>query len=311
MRYAPNLAERLLDDTGAEPGALPLLGFTLDLLWKRQDAGLLTHQAYEALGGVKGALGVYANDALQRTVSPEDENVARRLFTQLARVPLGSLAATRRTALRTDLGEDEWRIAQRLAGERLLVTGRSAEGVETVELAHEALINAWEKLRAWVEEDRAFLAWREVLRHDRDRWERGGRDRDLLPNKTTLAGAQPWLHGPVGYLNEAERDYLERGRVHHRSRRRRWRTVAAVLCVLTLLAATGGVLTMRQRDATAQERAAADRQTASSTPRTWPRGRRPSAVPIPGWPPGSRSPPTARPPPRRPPPSCTTWAVRW
>lgn len=262
VRYAPNLAERLLDDTGAEPGALPLLGFTLDLLWKRQDAGLLTHQAYEALGGVKGALGVYANDALQRTVSPEDENVARRLFTQLARVPLGSLAATRRTALRTDLGEDEWRIAQRLAGERLLVTGRSAEGVETVELAHEALINAWEKLRAWVEEDRAFLAWREVLRHDRDRWERGGRDRDLLPNKTTLAGAQPWLHGPVGYLNEAERDYLERGRVHHRSRRRRWRTVAAVLCVLTLLAATGGVLTMRQRDATAQERAAADRQTA-------------------------------------------------
>ncbi|MGV9271214.1 nSTAND1 domain-containing NTPase [Kitasatospora sp. NPDC003701] len=262
VRYAPNLAERLLDDTGAEPGALPLLGFTLDLLWHRQYAGLLTHQAYEALGGVRGALGAYADDALQRTVSPDEEKVARRLFTHLARVPLGSLAATRRTALRTDLGEDEWRIARRLADERLLVTGRSAEGVETVELAHEALINAWEKLRAWVEEDRAFLAWREVLRHDRDRWERGGRDRDLLPNRTTLAGAQPWLRGPVGYLNEAERDYLERGRLHRRSRRRRWRLVAGALCVALLAAGTGGVLTVRQMDATEREQAATERQTA-------------------------------------------------
>ncbi|MFF2546050.1 trypsin-like peptidase domain-containing protein [Kitasatospora sp. NPDC058063] len=255
VRYAPNLAERLLDDTGAEPGALPLLGFTLDLLWRRQDAGLLTHQAYEALGGVKGALGAYANDVLRYKVSPEEERgAARRLFTQLVRVPLGSLSATRRTALRTELGEDEWRIAQRLADERLLVVGRSAEGVDTVELAHEALINAWDKLRAWVEEDRAFLAWREVLRHDRERWERGGRDHDLLPKRITLAGAEPWLHSRAGDLSEAERDYLQRGRVHRRSRRRRQGTVAAALCVTLLAAVTGGVLTVRERHATARER---------------------------------------------------------
>ncbi|MFD9591897.1 trypsin-like peptidase domain-containing protein [Kitasatospora sp. NPDC059973] len=255
VRYAPNLAERLLDDTGAEPGALPLLGFTLDLLWRDQSAGLLTHEAYEGLGGVKGALGGYAAGVLRREVPPADEQVARRLFTQLVRVPMGAVSATRRTALRTDLGEDEWRIAQALAADRLLVTGRSAEGVETVELAHEALINAWDKLRGWVEEDRAFLAWREVLRHDRDRWERSGRPRDLLPTTTALAGAQPWLRGRPGYLNEAERDYLERGRVHRRSRKRRWRWTAALLCVLLVAATAGGVLAERQSDAAARQAA--------------------------------------------------------
>ncbi|MFH9355134.1 trypsin-like peptidase domain-containing protein [Kitasatospora sp. NPDC017646] len=263
VRYAPNLAERLLEDTGSEPGALPLLGFALDLLWQRQTGGLLTHQAYEELGGVKGALGAYADGVLKRTVSPEDEPVARRLLTQLVRIPMGTMSATRRTALRTELTDGEWHIAQLLATTRLLVTARSAEGLETVELAHEALINAWDTLRAWVEEDRSFLAWREVLRHDRERWEGSGRDRELLPTTIALAGARPWLRERNGDLSEAERDYLERGRLHRRSRRRRRRSAVATLCVLALLAATGIVLTAQERDATARERDATARQTAA------------------------------------------------
>ncbi|CAM5356912.1 hypothetical protein STANM309S_00808 [Streptomyces tanashiensis] len=42
------------------------------------------------------------------------------------------------------------------------MTGRSAEGTETVELAHEALINGWGKLAQWAAEDRSFLVWRDV-----------------------------------------------------------------------------------------------------------------------------------------------------
>ncbi|MER7581833.1 trypsin-like peptidase domain-containing protein [Kitasatospora sp. NPDC097691] len=263
VRYAPNLAERLLADTGSEPGTLPLLGFALDLLWQRQTGGLLTHQAYEELGGVKGALGAYADDVLKRTVSPEGEPVARRLLTRLVRIPMGSMSATRRTALRSELSEGEWNLARLLATSRLLVTARSAEGVETVELAHEALINAWDTLRAWVEEDRSFLAWREVLRHDRERWEGSGRDNEQLPTRIDLAGAEPWLRERKGDLSEAERDYLERGRLHHRSRRRRFGSGVATLCVLALLAATGVGLTVHERGATARQRDATARQTAA------------------------------------------------
>ncbi|WP_373299502.1 hypothetical protein [Streptomyces poonensis] len=58
---------------------------------------------------------------------PEDEEAARRLFTRLVRVPAGSPAPTRRTEPRIELGAEEWRVAQRLAGTRLLVTCRRAD----------------------------------------------------------------------------------------------------------------------------------------------------------------------------------------
>ncbi|MFP1630053.1 hypothetical protein ACLB9X_34160 [Streptomyces sp. 5K101] len=50
--------------------------------------------------------------------------------------------------MRAELGEDEWRVAERLAAARarLLVIGRDSEGAETVELIHEALITSWDKL---------------------------------------------------------------------------------------------------------------------------------------------------------------------
>ena len=46
------LDQQILADTGTGPGILPLLGFTLDLLWSTQTNGALTFQAYRALGGV-------------------------------------------------------------------------------------------------------------------------------------------------------------------------------------------------------------------------------------------------------------------
>lgn len=71
VSYEPHLAERIIADTGPGPGELPLLGLTLDLLWQRQQGGLLTHRAYEELGGVSGALGKHADRVWDVCVPPE------------------------------------------------------------------------------------------------------------------------------------------------------------------------------------------------------------------------------------------------
>ncbi|MFB0632752.1 trypsin-like peptidase domain-containing protein [Streptomyces sp. AB3(2024)] len=238
VHYEPALVDRILEDTGTEPGALPLLGFTLDLLWQKQRGGLLTYQAYRDLGGVTGALSAHADQAWNEHVPKEDELAAQRLFTQLIRVPMGSPAATRRMALRTELGEQEWRVAQQLASTRLLVTGRSAEGVETVELTHEALISGWEKLAAWAAKDRSFLEWRESLRHDMDRWERAERSPELLPTTVALAVAQEWVTGRDGDLTTAERAYLDSGRTYRRSLARRARRRRSGIAIITVVAVT-------------------------------------------------------------------------
>lgn len=263
VSYEAGLAERILTDAGTAPGTLPLLGFTLDLLWQEQRAGLLTHGVYERLGGVAGALGRHADQVWREYVPAEEEPAARRLFTQLIRLPADAPTVTRRTALRTELREEEWGIAQRLAATRLLVTGRTAEGVETVELAHEALTTGWHRLRDWVEEDREFLSWRESLRQDRERWERGARAPELLPAARVLAAAQRWSDERGDDLSEAERDYLERGRRQQRTRTRRRRGLFSVLGTLLALALVLGALfayqqnVAQERDAVANSRALA------------------------------------------------------
>ncbi|MEV7930494.1 trypsin-like peptidase domain-containing protein [Kitasatospora sp. NPDC088779] len=263
VRYQAGLVERILRDTNAEPGALPLLGLSLDLLWRRQSGGELSLLAYEELGGVAGALGDHADQVWEEHVGPEDEPVARRLFTRLIRLPAGTAAAIRRTALRTELDEGEWRLAQRLIGTRLLVAGSSAEGTETVELAHDALIGNWNRLATWVSTDRKFLAWRETLRHDLERWQSAECSPELLPTTIALASAREWLDERGTDLSKAERDYLEQGRAHHRSRRR-WRRIltSGLVLVITASLVFGGLFLntrqqSRERSALANSRALA------------------------------------------------------
>jgi hypothetical protein len=251
--YQPGLADRILSDAGTDAGALPLLEFTLDLLWHTQHGGELTHGAYDALGGVRGALKTHIEREWQLYVRTGgyDEAAVRGLLTKLVRVPIGSAAATRRTALRTELSEGEWRIVQYLAASRLLVTGRSPEGVETVELAHEAVIAEWSQLAGWVQADRTFLEWRESLRHDVARWTSGKHDPDLLPSPATLAGSEGREHE----LNETERDYIKQGRARRRARARRRRSLIGALSVLILIAAVIGVISVREQQAAAQRAA--------------------------------------------------------
>ncbi|MFF8563656.1 trypsin-like peptidase domain-containing protein [Streptomyces albidoflavus] len=235
VSYEPQLAERIIADTGPGPGELPLLGLTLDLLWQQQEGGLLTHRAYEQLGGVSGALGRHAEEEWDECVPPEDEEVARRLFTRLVQVTAGLPAPARRTALRTELGAGEWRVAQRLASTRLLVTGRNAEGIETVELAHEALITGWGKLSDWAGGDRAFLEWRAELQQDLRRWEEAGQPPQLLPTSLQLARSDEWLSRRGAELAEAERRYLKAGHARRRATVRRRRAKLSVISLFVLL----------------------------------------------------------------------------
>lgn len=253
MRFEDGLDRRILSDTGANARLLPLLAFTLDLLWRAQDRGVLTFQAYDALGGVKGALSAYA-DRAWAAVDDADKPTARRLLLRLVRMPIGAEAPTRHVVPRRDLGEAEWRVVQRLAASRLIILNTGSDAapddaladVESVELAHEVLIASWPVLGRLVQADHAFLAWRESLRHDAGRWDQADQPSDLLPTKAALAGAQQYLPAREAELGDAEREYLRRGRAYQRSRTRRRGAVIASACALVLAAGSGGVIARQQ-----------------------------------------------------------------
>ncbi|MDZ4719264.1 MAG: hypothetical protein SH847_12490 [Roseiflexaceae bacterium] len=63
--FEPGLDDALVEQTLGQPGALPLLEYTLLELWKdRRPDGLLTWDTFQQLGGVKGGLARRADDTL-------------------------------------------------------------------------------------------------------------------------------------------------------------------------------------------------------------------------------------------------------
>ncbi len=198
VRFEAGLVERILEDVRGEPGALPLLEFALTELWEKRRGGLLTHQAYEDFNGVGGAIAQRAKKEYKR-FSEEEKGLARRIFLHLITPGEETEDVRRRAALAEILPEEPARadhmraVVKALADARLITTGREeASGQETVEVAHEALIRGWERLRKWVQEGRAFLEWLKGLRVDLARWKASG---ELLRGKPLAEARDGWKRG--------------------------------------------------------------------------------------------------------------------
>ncbi|MDY7012328.1 MAG: CHAT domain-containing protein, partial [Cyanobacteriota bacterium] len=200
---AEGLTERILDALHQEPGQLPLLEFALTLLWECQENGWLTHNAYDTIGGVERALVDYAEQAYAQ-LSSQHQQQAQRILTQLVRPGEGT-ADTRRRATREELGAGTEAVVQRLVEARLLVCDRAG----TVELVHEALLQTWQRLRQWVEADRAFRIWQERSRGAMRQWEDRDREEGLLLRGTPLLEARGWLKERAADLGDREKRYIE------------------------------------------------------------------------------------------------------
>ena len=168
--------------------------------------------AYEAIGGVEGALARRAQAIFDSATRRGDDAASvalfRRLFTRL--VTLGEGARTRPIVGRDELGPDAWALAQKLADEdnRLVVTAVPALGQETAEVVHEALIRNWPALVDWVNRDRAFQSWLRQLEPRVDEWRANPSDEGALLRGGPLAVAEDWVGRRGGEVNEEGRAFI-------------------------------------------------------------------------------------------------------
>ena len=190
VRLQDGLAARILRDVGQAPGRLPLLEFALTQLWTCQVNGVLTHDGYEAIGQVEGALADYAEE-VYGVLSANEQAAVRRLLSQM--VQLGQdTEDSRRPLAAAEVSNADWALVQRLADQRLLVTDTDAPGQQTAEIVHEMLIQGWGRLRQWLDADRAFHLWQQRARLAADQWEAGQRDPGALLRGGPLAEAEGW-----------------------------------------------------------------------------------------------------------------------
>ncbi len=254
VTFEPGLVERILEDVGDEPGRLPFLEFALQELWTKEEeekekklqirwVTQLSHAAYEAIGGVEGALERHAEKVYETLAKQGYREEVRRIFVQLVEFGEGTVG-TRRRAYRSQLGEARWALVQRLASERLVVTNRDAEGREYVEVAHEALIRHWPRLREWMREDREFRRWQERTRAQAARWCEQGRPTGLLLQGRWLDEALDWLEKREAEIEDTLTEYIrasqeerERRRAEEERRRRRTLSIVTGAAVFFLLLA--------------------------------------------------------------------------
>lgn len=259
----PRLLTRIVADVVDRPGALPLLQYALTELFERRNAGVMTMAAYDELGGLAGALGRRA-EAIHHALDRDDRERTRRVFSRLA-TPGDGTADTRRRVLRSELGADPAidRIVDAFGRARLLAFDHDPATREpTVEVAHEALLREWPRLRGWLDDDRDGLRIHRHLTEAANGWEAAGRDSGELYRGARLDSASAWADTHAGELNDTESAFLEHSLVAHadaaaaelHGQRRLQRLLVAVACVAVLALITGGLAVAARRRAVANER---------------------------------------------------------
>ncbi len=251
LRVEPELADALVDDVEGEPGALPLLSTALLELWQKRQDNALALAAYRESGGVHGAVARLAEGTYAR-VPDGRKQLVRAIMLRLVGEGEGDVPVRRRAPLaELDLerNEDVADVLATLADSRLVTVGEGS-----VEVAHEALLREWPRLREWIEEDAEGRRLRRHITEAATEWDAAGRDQGELYRGARLAAALEWTADHALDLNELEREFVTESREvseqeTKRARRtnRRLRALLAGVAVLLVAALAGGIFALIQR----------------------------------------------------------------
>ena len=238
----PGLVAEIVRDVKGQPGGLPLMQHTLAELARRRRNRLLTFEAYLEAGGVAGALGNRAEE-LYGSLKDAERRAAEEVFLRLVAVNEAAEDTRRRVRL-TELAALDIdpvtldRVLSRFGAHRLVSFDRDpvTRGA-TVEVAHEALLQGWGRLRGWIADRRDELLLRRRLHGALREWEDADHDPAFLLSGGRLQQFQSWAAAAGLPLTAGERQLLSTSRAQEdaarKRRRRRRRGLTAAMALLT------------------------------------------------------------------------------
>ena len=176
LEFEEGLPQRLLDDTGTEPGALALLAYTLDELYKASQSDghdRLTHTAYDTLGRVQGAIGARA-DTVFGELDADAQAALPHVFRSLITVGDDGTATRQRAPQnRVFTSAAARRLVEAFTGDkaRLLTTSRGQANEPLIEVAHEALLRSWPRLANWIADTKDDHSLLRQMRLAAEQWQ--------------------------------------------------------------------------------------------------------------------------------------------
>jgi DNA-binding SARP family transcriptional activator/WD40 repeat protein len=244
----PGLVDLLVREVEGVAGALPLMSHALRRTWEHREDRVLTVSGYRETGGIRGAVSQTA-ETLYASLSHGEQEVVRDLLMRMvAPDPDGEPVRSAVPRRSISGGHLQDRVIELLVNSRLVTSDGTS-----IELAHEALVRAWPRLRTWLDDD---VEGQRILRHltlVADSWVALGRPDSELYRGVRLRAACEWrdrthaalapieaefLAASEGEHERAEREAAARANEQVR-RNRQLRTLlagAAVLLVIALIA---------------------------------------------------------------------------
>ncbi|MGI2131192.1 winged helix-turn-helix domain-containing protein [Shewanella baltica] len=253
------LDEMLCSDAASNPDALPMLQYTLQALYLQRSADdKLLVSVYHALGGIEGAIGKNAEQAISHLSDAEKASLPR-ILSLLVTLREDEKSITSRTARWSQLQSTaETALVQAMVDSRLFVS-HLQNGEPCFSIAHEALLRRWPRATAWISEHSDSLSIKSRLQHLSTRWlSEAKHSAYLLAEGKPLKEAQSLSQNPLFDLDDPETAFITAST--KRANMLRWtrRLTVTLLCVLTLTSIIMSVRSIEAEKLALQKRLAAE-----------------------------------------------------
>ena len=253
------LDELLCSEAASNPDALPMLQYTLQELYlQRSDSNQLLFSVYKNLGGIEGAIGKNAEQAIAMLSTAEKDSLPR-VLSLLVTLREDEQSITSRTALWQQLhNEAERTLVQAMVEHRLFVS-HLHNAVPCFSIAHEALLRRWPRATNWIAEHHQSLSVKSRLQHLTKRWlAEDKHSAYLLADGKPLAEAQQLAHNGFFTLDANEQAFILASGKRSKLVRTSRRLTFALLCVLTFTAVLMSFRSFEAEKQAQQKRLAAE-----------------------------------------------------
>jgi WD40 repeat protein len=214
-RFEPGLVGAIVSDVTDQPGSLPHLQHALTELFDARTESTLTLDSYRQVGRISGALSGRA-ESVYRGLNEATRAAARQIFLRLIKLGEDGSGDSRQRVKLSELvtlGVEQpaiERVIDAFGSHRFLTFDRDAlTRGPTVEVAHEALLDSWRRLRTWIDSSREDLRTQRRLALTAGEWDAAGREPSFLLRGSRLEQFASWAAGTDVKLSALEREYLD------------------------------------------------------------------------------------------------------
>ena len=180
---------------------------------------MLTREAYEKIGGLKGAVINYA-DKCYAAFTEEEKNALNDILSFVITESASNKETyVRKTSVRADMEKSPLHkaVIDKLLDARLFVTGKDSLGRPTITIIHEILLKSWSVIAEWIEKEKEFISTNRHYEQLAQHWITSNKKKtELIQGRSSLLEAEYFHYKYHDRASTILIDYLEQSFIKQR-----------------------------------------------------------------------------------------------